>query len=54
LCSTENCLGRCASCGQAGCTRCRTTHRLPSGQTITYCANCSWRHYWRLWWGLYA
>lgn len=53
MCSTEGCTGWCAFCGAACCAKDRVSYTLHNGNTITYCSQCRWRHWWRLWWGAY-
>jgi len=56
LCDTvlcASCHERCSACQLSACPRHRKTFVRPGGENVTYCLNCAWRHYWRLWWGLY-
>ena len=51
--STEACSAQCFNCGLVCCARHRATYTLNDGHTITYCYRCSWKHWWRKFWGLY-
>ena len=51
MCSAEGCSATCVICGQARCPRCRVTHRLAEGRTVTYCDDHAWRYWWSRWWG---
>jgi len=53
MCSSEGCAGACASCGAACCADHRRTYQLDEERQVIYCSRCRWRHWWKLWWGLY-
>ena len=53
MCSTPGCAATCSVCGESCCPVHRSTYDLGNGKTVTYCSRCSWRHFWKLWWGLY-
>lgn len=46
------CTGQCMCCRAACCSACRVTYKVGDAE-LTYCLRCRWKHYFRLWWGLY-
>ena len=59
LCSSEAggptaCSKSCCVCNSPVCSAHRSTFDMGKDRSVTYCSRCRWRHYWRLWWGLYS
>jgi len=56
LCQKVICAGchnRCCVCQCAVCPQHSRTYQTTADKAHVYCSRCAWRHYWRLWWGLY-